>query len=175
MPHEYQSTPHAAPLPAASGKRANGGKYRDEGGAGGGGGVGEGMAGLLADPRVMRGNTYGGKGAAGTNKSAPGRTKQSKQQPPTQHEKKPGERKWVQSRAATPPAPENRQHCSLQTDEYVEVLYSRQPERSADTQTLTYNDRPSTPLFTRAKLGADMDTQVMPGDIFAFDIEVRVK
>ena len=35
-------------------------------------------------------------------------------------------------------------------------------------------DRPVTPLFVPAKTGADVETQIMPGDLFNFDQEVKV-
>ena len=36
-------------------------------------------------------------------------------------------------------------------------------------------DRPPTPLFVPAKTGADVSTQILPGDLFDFDRDVKVK
>lgn len=41
-------------------------------------------------------------------------------------------------------------------------------------QTDAWMDRPVTPLFVPAKTGADVETQIMPGDLFNFDQEVKV-
>ena len=35
-------------------------------------------------------------------------------------------------------------------------------------------DRPPTPLFVPAKTGADVSTQILPGDLFDFDRDVKV-
>jgi hypothetical protein len=80
--------------------------------------------------------------------------------------------KWTESRAPTPPAAEGRTHCLLQTDEYIEILQNN-AGIVQQTQTSSFTDRPSDPLFNRVKLGRDLDTQVENGDIFAFDIEVE--
>ena len=34
-------------------------------------------------------------------------------------------------------------------------------------------DRPASPLFVRAKTGVDVVTQILPGDLFDFDLEVE--
>jgi hypothetical protein len=34
-------------------------------------------------------------------------------------------------------------------------------------------DRPASPLFVRACTGQDMETQILPGDLFDFDLEVE--
>ncbi len=44
---------------------------------------------------------------------------------------------------------------------------------SIETQTEAFMDRPPSPLFVPAKSGVDADTQVVVGELFEFDLEVR--
>jgi len=76
-------------------------------------------------------------------------------------------------RSGTPPAIDGRQHATLQTELYLEELADKVEESDAMAQTDTFIDRPSTPLFVPAKTGADVATQIMPGELFDFDLEVR--
>lgn len=61
----------------------------------------------------------------------------------------------------------------IQTEEYLEVLSDRPEEKETFTQTPASLDRPSSPLFVRAKIGEDVETQILPGDLFDFDLEVE--
>eukprot|EP00904_Undaria_pinnatifida_P008758 jgi/Undpi1/5011/HiC_scaffold_19.g08363.m1 len=60
-----------------------------------------------------------------------------------------------------------------QTEEFLEELTDRPVEVSIDTQTEAFMDRPPSPLFVPAKSGVDVDTQVLVGELFNFDIEVE--
>ena len=60
-----------------------------------------------------------------------------------------------------------------QTEELLEVLTDKPAVASTETQTEAFIDRPSSPLFVPAKSGADVVTQVVVGDLFDFDLEVR--
>lgn len=60
----------------------------------------------------------------------------------------------------------------MQTDEVLEELTDRPLELSIETQTDAIMDRPASPLFVPAKSGIDVDTQVVVGDLFDFDLEV---
>jgi len=73
---------------------------------------------------------------------------------------------------STPPAVEGRAHMTVQTDDYLEELTDRPPERDETTQTDPLMDRPPTPLFMPAKIGVDKQTQIEPGDLFDFNAEV---
>ena len=42
-----------------------------------------------------------------------------------------------------------------------------------ETQTDPTKDRPPTPLFVSQKSGEDVATQIMAGELFDFDVEVR--
>ena len=44
---------------------------------------------------------------------------------------------------------------------------------SIETQTEAFMDRPPSPLFVPAKSGVDADTQVVVGELFEFDLEVK--
>ena len=60
----------------------------------------------------------------------------------------------------------------MQTDTYLEQLSDTVAEAEISTQTDTFRDRPSTPLFIPAKAGLDATTQIEAGDLFNFDFEV---
>ena len=76
-------------------------------------------------------------------------------------------------RSGTPPAVDGRQHATLQTEMYLEELAEKVEESDAMAQTDAFLDSPSTPLFVPAKTGADVATQILPGELFDFDLEVR--
>lgn len=76
-------------------------------------------------------------------------------------------------RVSTPPPVRGRQHADIQTEEYLEVLSDRPAEVEQTTQTPGFLDRPSSPLFVRAKTGIDVETQIQQGDLFDFDLEVE--
>jgi len=83
------------------------------------------------------------------------------------------ERRFNQQRApSTPPPPGGRKHIDVQTDNYLEELTDKVPEVEVDTQTEAFMDRPPSPLFIPSKTGHDMATQIEPGDLFDFDMEV---
>lgn len=143
----YTSEPHAAPVKSKT-------KYRDENDDESGNGN------LMSDPRVVRGSTYAAKvtGQTGTVKEKPRRTNRRGMG---------GTR-----RSSTPPPVPGRSHMDIQTDDVLEELTDKPVELDMETQTPAVNDRPPSPLFVRAKIGHDMETQILPGDLFNFDMEV---
>ena len=152
----YSSQPHAAPV-----KRA--GKYRDENEE-----QANGLQNLMHDPRVVRGNTYSAKVLS----SSLG--KEGTQTKSTSRQLNPGaRRKFVGRRVSTPPPVDGRSHMNMQTEDYLEELSDRPIEIDAETQTHAFMDRPATPLFVRAKTGRDIETQIVAGDLFDFDLEVE--
>merc|ERR1719161_2015022 len=74
-------------------------------------------------------------------------------------------------RPGTPEAVMGRKHMDIQTDSYLEELTERTVEFEAETQTDFLLDRPPSPLFMPAKVGVDVDTQVLEGELFDFDVE----
>ena len=63
----------------------------------------------------------------------------------------------------------------VQTELYLEEITDNIEESEVTCQTDAWMDRPVTPLFVPAKTGADVETQIMPGDLFNFDQEVKVR
>merc|ERR1719506_3040411 len=79
----------------------------------------------------------------------------------------------TKKQAGTPEPMPGRKHMDIQTDSYLEELTERTVEFEAETQTDFLLDRPPSPLFMPAKIGVDIDTQIMEGDLFDFDVEVE--
>jgi len=77
------------------------------------------------------------------------------------------------NRPLTPPPVEGRKHCELQTDKYLEDLEADIVEFDVKTQTEPLHELPVTPWFTPSKMGQDVGTQVLPGDLFNFDLEIQ--
>ncbi|KAG8037832.1 hypothetical protein G9C98_006043 [Cotesia typhae] len=53
------------------------------------------------------------------------------------------------------------------------ILLEKPQESEAATQTDYFLDRPSTPQHCPGKVGVDVETQIGPGDLFDFDVEVQ--
>lgn len=155
--YSYSSEPQAAPVGRTGGK--NTGKYRDENNA-----MEKDHLNLMQDPRVRRGNTFAADIVTKTSNQATSTTHRS----PSKTRKN----KSSKNRGEIPPI-EGRVHIEIQTEEFLEELTDRPIEIDAETQTLAYMDRPKSPLFIPSKTGVDTDTQIMPGDLFDFDLEVE--
>jgi hypothetical protein len=154
---EYSSQPHAAPS-----KKKN--KYREE--AENDGTVGpDGISNIMYDSRVVRGNTYAAKVMTTSLKKDLDRT--SKKAP------KMSKTLGYTRRSSTPPAVSGRTHMTMQTDDFLEEITDRPIEQDVETQTTAALDRPASPLFVRAKIGFDAETQIENGDLFDFDLEVE--
>ncbi|XP_015262539.1 PREDICTED: radial spoke head protein 3 homolog [Gekko japonicus] len=78
-----------------------------------------------------------------------------------------------QLQTRTPDPLEGRRHISVQTELYLEELADRIVEVDVECQTDEFLDRPATPLFIPAKSGRDVATQILEGELFDFDIEVK--
>ena len=81
----------------------------------------------------------------------------------------------LEHRTKSPPPVDGRRHQPVQTELYLEEITDRIEESEAVCQTDAWMDRPPTPLFVPAKTGADVSTQILPGDLFDFDRDVKVK
>lgn len=152
----YSAAPHAAPVKHRP-------KYRDE--AEENAAVGQN---LMYDSRVVRGNTYSAKVLTGGLKKELESTGNKKMMPRKDRRPIGGTR-----RSSTPPAVDGRSHMVMQTEDFLEELTDRPVEQDAETQTQPFMDRPASPLFVRAKIGFDVQTQIENGDLFNFDIEVE--
>lgn len=73
----------------------------------------------------------------------------------------------------TPPPVKGRCHEKIQTEKYLEELYERPPEYDANTQTDLFLERPLTPPFIPEKVGIDACTEILDGELFDFDREVK--
>ena len=80
----------------------------------------------------------------------------------------------LEQRSKSPPPVDGRRHQPVQTELYLEEITDNIEESEVTCQTDAWMDRPVTPLFVPAKTGADVETQIMPGDLFNFDQEVKV-
>lgn len=124
---------------------------------------------LMHDKRVVRGSTFASHPhAAGDGiDSAAARAARTR-------------RRALAKRAAaarlrpgTPPPAPGRKHHPIQTEYYLEELFDKGEEMEIGVQTDLFVDRPATPIYVPAKTGADMSTQIYPGDLFDFDLEVQ--
>lgn len=139
-------------------------------------------ANIMYDRRIVRGNTYAQAGTVmrknrfGEFTIAQGGDVQQEQGSvlaPKKRNKKQADNLLKKLRSGTPPAVDGRQHATLQTELYLEELADKVEENDAQAQTDAFLDRPATPLFVPAKTGADVATQILPGELFDFDLEVR--
>ena len=151
----YSTLPHAAPL-----KRKT--KYRDDNDIS----VDPALTNLMHDPRVVRGSTFSAKTLSS---SQIGETPIAKKVSRADAER----RKFATKRSSTPPAVTGRTHMDIQTDQFLEELSDRPVEVDAETQTQAFMDRPASPLFVPARTGHDVVTQILPGDLWDFDVEVE--
>ncbi|XP_066144021.1 radial spoke head protein 3 homolog B isoform X5 [Euwallacea fornicatus] len=76
-------------------------------------------------------------------------------------------------RLGSPPPVPGRRHENIQTETYLEELYVNPPVAEMCTQTDLFVERPVSPFYVSAKTGADVETQIYPGDLFDFDMEVQ--
>lgn len=155
--YSYSAQPHAAPVKQKT-------KYRDDNQQ-------EDIntsQNIMYDARVVRGNTYSAKVLSSDLKNDLDKSGTSKRIPRKQNRRPFGTR-----RSATPPPVDGRSHMVMQTEDFLEELTDRPIEQDAETQTQPFMDRPASPLFVRAKIGFDVETQIENGDLFDFNTEVE--
>ena len=152
----YSTKPHSAPI-----KRKT--KYRDDSDI-----QNETMvANLMYDSRVIRGTTFSSKLISSSLKADPPGIKKAPRGGSD------GRNRNQTRRPSTPPPVAGRMHMDMQTDDFVEELTGKPKETDAGTQTQAFMDRPASPLFICARTGVDVVTQILPGDLFDFDLEVE--
>lgn len=150
----YSTQPHAAPM-----KRKT--KYRDDSDL-----PDPALSNLMHDPRVVRGSTYSMKVMSLSLKT--------ELQPTKRISRVDAHRaKFTTKRSSTPPAIIGRMHTDMQTEDYLEELSDRPIDVDAETQTQAFMDRPASPLFVPARTGQDVITEILPGDLWDFDLEVE--
>ena len=154
---EYSSQPHAAPIKKKS-------KYRNENENNNEINLNDAQN-IMFDSRVARGNTYAAKSLTPNLKKDLDLTSKK-----TKYTKS---KLGVIRRTQTPPPVDGRTHMTMQTEDYLEEIADRPIEQDVETQTSAALDRPASPLFVRAKIGVDIETQIGYGDLFDFDLEVE--
>ncbi|XP_007943482.1 radial spoke head protein 3 homolog [Orycteropus afer afer] len=125
---------------------------------------------IMYDRRVIRGNTYALQTLPLAGQQDPlelQRQQQAKRRTLTR------KRAQEQLRPRTPEPVEGRKHVDVQTELYLEEIADRIIEVDMECQTDAFLDRPPTPLFIPAKTGRDMATQILEGELFDFDLEVK--
>lgn len=135
-------------------------------------------ANMMSDRRVVRGNTYAAQvlplsaqaELQRAEKEAEAQRKRALQQ--SKKAKEAAAEQQAAKRPTTPEAVEGRKHMDIQTEQYLEELKDKPDEVTTETQTDPMLDRPPTPQYVPFKTGRDMETQVMPGELFDFDTEV---
>jgi len=152
----YSSQPHAAPM-----KTKNKPKYREND-------IDATPLNMMFDPRVVRGNTYSAKTTSP--REAEGAFRDTTNKDSTKRRQEGGNsRRGV----TTPPAVDGRVHMNIQTETFLEELSDKPIEIDMETQTQAIMDRPMSPLFVFVSTGLDAMTQILPGDLFDFDLEVE--
>uniref|UniRef100_H2XJZ5 Radial spoke head protein 3 homolog n=1 Tax=Ciona intestinalis TaxID=7719 RepID=H2XJZ5_CIOIN len=125
---------------------------------------------IMYDRRIVRGNTYAQNTLPISAQPDPIEIQRQQEIRRRAIAKK---RAKEQLRTKSPDAVEGRKHTEVQTELYLEELSDRIEEADVDTQTDAFLDRPPSPLFVPAKTGKDVSTQIMEGDLFDFNIEVK--
>ncbi|KAJ3360879.1 Radial spoke head protein 3 [Allomyces arbusculus] len=125
---------------------------------------------IMYDRRIYRGNTYASPILPAY--TQPDALDQQRQMQ-LKRKLKAARRAELQRRPRTPDAVEGRIHMEVQTELYLEELSDTVPEAAVGTQTDAFLDRAPSPLYVPAKLGVDVATQIVDGDLFDFDVEVE--
>ncbi|XP_053155067.1 radial spoke head protein 3 homolog B-like [Hemicordylus capensis] len=127
-------------------------------------------ANLMYERRVVRGNTYALHILPWSDEPDPLELQRQRE---ARRKALARKRAKEQLRTRTPDPLEGRRHVTVQTELYLEELADRIIEVDVECQTDEFLDRPATPLFIPAKTGRDVATQILEGELFDFDIEVR--
>eukprot|EP00033_Pygsuia_biforma_P002426 GCRY01002690.1.p1 GENE.GCRY01002690.1~~GCRY01002690.1.p1 ORF type:complete len:463 (-),score=177.97 GCRY01002690.1:800-2188(-) len=127
---------------------------------------------IMADPRIVRGSTYSANIITTVAQADPVAEQQERERRKAKA-RRIAQKKAAEKRPRTPEAVQGRKHIDIQTELYLEEIIDRVPEAEVETQTDPFLDRPATPEFIPVKSGADVSTQILEGDLFHFDVEVR--
>uniref|UniRef100_A0A8C2YJR1 Radial spoke head 3 n=1 Tax=Chinchilla lanigera TaxID=34839 RepID=A0A8C2YJR1_CHILA len=125
---------------------------------------------IMYDRRVIRGNTYALQTGLLPGQPDPVEVQRQQQVKKRTLAKK---RAQEQLRSWTPEPVEGRKHVDVQTELYLEEISDRVIEVDMECQTDAFLDRPPTPLFIPAKTSKDMATEILEGELFDFDLEVK--
>ncbi|CAK1552433.1 unnamed protein product [Leptosia nina] len=124
---------------------------------------------VMHDKRVVRGSTF----AAHPHAAGDGAESAAARAARTRRRALARRAALARLRPGTPPPAPGRRHHPIQTEYYLEELFDKGVEMEVGVQTDLFVDRPATPIYVPAKTGADAATQIYPGDLFDFDLEVQ--
>nr|CAI5852046.1 unnamed protein product [Callosobruchus analis] len=132
-------------------------------------------ANVMFEKRVFRGSNFAAPqpGQGGEGESAAARAAEARRRSLARRKAKHQHIRSSQLRLGSPPAVPGRRHERVQTEQYLEELFVNPPTRDMCTQTDLFVERPVSPFYVPAKTGADVATQIYPGDLFDFDMEVQ--
>ncbi|KAL5009767.1 hypothetical protein ScPMuIL_012072 [Solemya velum] len=125
---------------------------------------------IMYDRRIVRGNTYAQHTLPAHAQPDPIEIQRQQENRRRAIARK---RAKDQLRPRSPEPVEGRKHIDVQTELYLEELSDRVEEADVDCQTDAFLDRPPSPLFIPAKTGIDIATQILQGELFDFDVEVK--
>lgn len=125
---------------------------------------------IMYDRRIVRGNTYAQHTLPAHAQPDPIEIQRQQENRRRAIARK---RAKDQLRPRSPDPVEGRKHIDVQTELYLEELSDRVEEADVECQTDGFLDRPPSPLFIPAKTGIDIATQILEGDLFDFDVEVK--
>ncbi|CAH0728089.1 unnamed protein product, partial [Brenthis ino] len=130
---------------------------------------GTGYSNVMHDKRVVRGSTF----ATHPHAAGDGLESNAARAAATRRRALARRAARARLRPGTPPPAPGRRHHPIQTEYYLEELFDKGVEMEIGVQTDLFVDRPATPVYVPAKTGADAFTQIYPGDLFDFDVEVQ--
>ncbi|XP_045480345.1 radial spoke head protein 3 homolog [Harmonia axyridis] len=132
-------------------------------------------ANLMFERRVVRGSNYAQPAMPhlGDGESAAARAAVARRRAMARKKARTQTVKAAELRLGSPPAIKGRRHEPVQTDQYLEEIFITPPVNEMCTQTELFLDRPVSPFYVPAKTGVDAETQIYPGDLFDFDMEVQ--
>lgn len=125
---------------------------------------------IMYDRRIIRGNTYAQNTLPATAQPDPIEIQRQQEARRRAIARKRAKNQLIPK---SPEPVEGRKHIDVQTELYLEELSDRIEEADVETQTDAFLDRPPSPLYIPAKTGVDVATQILEGELFDFDIEVK--
>ncbi|KAG5889077.1 hypothetical protein JTB14_004921 [Gonioctena quinquepunctata] len=130
-------------------------------------------ANIMFERRIFRGSNFAPNlFCQGDGESGAARAAEAKRRSMARKKAK-SQFKSSQLRLGSPPVVQGRKHEKVQTEVYLEEIFVNPPVADSCTQTDLFLERPVSPFYVPAKTGADAETQIYPGDLFDFDMEVQ--
>ncbi|XP_049822017.1 radial spoke head protein 3 homolog isoform X2 [Aethina tumida] len=132
-------------------------------------------ANLMFEKRVFRGSNFAPQSCdyQDEGESAAARAAEARRRAMARRKAKNQQVRATMLRLGSPPPIHGRKHEAVQTELYLEELFVHPPVLDMCTQTDLFLDRPVSPFYVPRKSGQDAETQIYPGDLFDFDMEVQ--